>query len=61
MNAEARTVFVVDDTREVRVALSRILSAAGYQVRSFESASVFLRNKTARRPAVCSSTSVCRE
>ncbi len=35
MNGTARTVFVVDDVREVRVGLSRVLTAAGYQVRAF--------------------------
>ena len=31
----AQTVFLVDDAREVRTALSRVLSAAGYPVRDF--------------------------
>jgi FixJ family two-component response regulator len=42
MNDATPTVFVVDDAREVRTALSRLLGAAGYQVRSFESAEHFL-------------------
>jgi len=39
---DAATVFIVDDTREVRVGLSRVLAAAGYGVRTFESAERFL-------------------
>lgn len=58
MNAEARTVFVVDDTREVRVALSRILSAAGYQVRSFESAERFLEEQDCETPG-CLLLDIC--
>jgi FixJ family two-component response regulator len=36
------TVFIVDDEREVRAALSRLFAAAGYQVQAFESAHRFL-------------------
>jgi FixJ family two-component response regulator len=36
------TVFIVDDAPEVRTAVSHLLSAADYQVRSFESAERFL-------------------
>jgi FixJ family two-component response regulator len=42
MNDAAATVFVVEDAPEVRKSLSRVLGAAGYQVRSFESAEGFL-------------------
>jgi FixJ family two-component response regulator len=42
MNGEVRTVFIVDDAREVRTALSRMLTIAGYQVHAFESAERFL-------------------
>jgi FixJ family two-component response regulator len=42
MNNAAPTVFIVDDTPEVRKSLARVLCAAGYQVRSFESAEGFL-------------------
>jgi FixJ family two-component response regulator len=42
MNDAGPTVFVVEDTSEVRKSLSRVLGAAGYQVRSFESAEAFL-------------------
>ncbi len=38
----AGTVFIVDDAREVRSGLSRVLGAAGYQVLSFESAERYL-------------------
>jgi FixJ family two-component response regulator len=38
----AGTVFIVDDAREVRSGLVRVLGAAGYQVRPFESAERFL-------------------
>jgi len=50
MNGTARTVFVVDDVREVRVGLSRVLTAAGYQVRAFESAECFLKEQDAEAP-----------
>jgi FixJ family two-component response regulator len=36
------TVFVVDDSAEVRVSLSRLLTAVGYRVRLFETAEDFL-------------------
>src|SRR5580692_1214684 len=42
MHGAAPTVFIVDDAAEVRKSLSRVLGAAGYQVRSFESAEGFL-------------------
>jgi FixJ family two-component response regulator len=42
MSDPAPTVFIVDDVPEVRVALSRMLRAAGYAVRALESASLFL-------------------
>jgi FixJ family two-component response regulator len=50
MNMSAPTVFVVDDSREVRTALSRVLSAAGYPVRSFESAERFLEEQDSEAP-----------
>jgi FixJ family two-component response regulator len=40
--SRAGTVFIVDDAPEVRRGLSRVLGAAGYQVRPFESAECFL-------------------
>lgn len=42
MDSTAGTVFIVDDAREIRTALSRLLKAKGYQVCSFESAERFL-------------------
>jgi FixJ family two-component response regulator len=50
MNVSAPTVFVVDDSREVRTALSRVLSAANYAVRSFESAERFLEEQDSEAP-----------
>jgi len=50
MNSAVPTVFIVDDAREVRVALSRLLSAANYQVRAFESAERFLEADVAEAP-----------
>ncbi len=46
--SRAGTVFIVDDTREVRGGLSRVLGAAGYQVRSFESAECYLEDLDAQ-------------
>jgi FixJ family two-component response regulator len=45
MNGEVRTVFIVDDAPEVRRALARVLTVAGYHVRSFESAEHFLEEQ----------------
>ena len=42
MQGAAQTVFIVDDAPEVRKSLSRLVAAAGYQVRAFESAEEFL-------------------
>jgi FixJ family two-component response regulator len=50
MNERSQTVFVVDDVREVRTALSRVLGAAGYQVRAFESAESFLEEQNSEAP-----------
>jgi FixJ family two-component response regulator len=58
MNTAARTVFVVDDTREVRVALSRVLGAAGYRVRAFESAERFLEEEDCEVPG-CLLLDIC--
>jgi FixJ family two-component response regulator len=40
-----QTVFIVDDVREVRIALSRLLTVKGYSVSSFESPEQFLREQ----------------
>ena len=37
------TIFIVDDEPSVRRSLSRLLTAAGYRVKAFESAQEFLR------------------
>jgi len=38
----AATVFIVENVKEARMALSRLLTAAGFAVRAFESAARFL-------------------
>jgi FixJ family two-component response regulator len=43
-------VFIVDDDREMRAALSCLLTAAGYQVRSFETAERFIAEQDAEAP-----------
>jgi FixJ family two-component response regulator len=58
MNGITNTVFIVDDAREVRMGLSRLLSAAGYQVKAFESASCFLSEHDAEAPG-CLLLDVC--
>jgi FixJ family two-component response regulator len=58
MNGTARTVFIVDDSREVRMGLSRLLAAADYHVRAFESAACFLREQDAEAPG-CLLLDVC--
>jgi FixJ family two-component response regulator len=50
MSDPVPTVFIVDDSREVRGALSRVLSIAGYSVRAFESAERFLEECDASAP-----------
>jgi FixJ family two-component response regulator len=44
------TVFIVDDAPQVRAALSRLLSAADYHVRSFDSAEQFLEEHDLHAP-----------
>ena len=44
------TLFIVEDAREVRTALSFLLAAAGYQVRSYGSAERFLEDQGAGVP-----------
>ena len=58
MNAAVPTVFIVDDVRQVRMALSRVLTAGGYQVRSFESAEGFLEEQDAEAPG-CLLLDIC--
>lgn len=50
MSDPVPSVFIVDDSREVRGALSRVLSIGGYSVRSFESAERFLEKCEASAP-----------
>ncbi|MGO9934391.1 MAG: response regulator transcription factor [Steroidobacteraceae bacterium] len=58
MNGTTSTVFIVDDAREVRMGLSRLLGAAGYRVRAFESAACFLQEHDAEAPG-CLLLDVC--
>jgi FixJ family two-component response regulator len=58
MNHSTPTVFVVDDALEVRVGLSRILAAADYQVRVFESAESFLELQDMEAPG-CLLLDIC--
>jgi FixJ family two-component response regulator len=58
MDTEARTVFVIEDAPDVRRALSRMLSVSGYQVRSFESAELFLAEQNSEVPG-CLLLDVC--
>lgn len=58
MNVVAPTVYLVDDALEVRTALSRLLSAAGYLVRAFESAWHFLYEQDDEAPG-CLLLDVC--
>jgi FixJ family two-component response regulator len=52
------TVFIVEDSEEVGVALSRLLSAIGCKVRSFASAERFLNDQDAATPG-CLLIDVC--
>jgi len=58
MNGTTSTVFIVDDAREVRMGLSRLLAAAGYRVRAFESAACFLEEHDVEAPG-CLLLDVC--
>jgi FixJ family two-component response regulator len=58
MSVAVPTVFIVDDDWQVRVALSRLLSAADYQVRAFESAEHFLEQHDVEVPG-CLLLDVC--
>ena len=58
MSGAAPTVYIVDDAREVRMALSRLLGASGYQVSAFESAERFLEEQDAEAPG-CLLLDVC--
>jgi FixJ family two-component response regulator len=58
MSSTAGTVFIVDDARGVRTSLERVLKAADYQVRTFESAEHFLNEHDAEVPG-CLLLDVC--
>src|SRR5271165_5282128 len=58
MNGAMGTIFVVDDDHGARMALSSLLTAAGYQIRSFESAESFLKEQDATTPG-CLLLDVC--
>lgn len=58
MSGTTPTVYIVDDAREVRMALSRLLDASGYQVSAFESAERFLEQQDAEAPG-CLLLDVC--
>ncbi len=58
MDDQARTVFLIEDAADVRKALSRMLSISGYQVRSFESAELFLAEQNSEVPG-CLLLDVC--
>lgn len=45
MGSSAGTVFLVDDSYEVRISLPRLLRAVGYQVRAFDSAESYLEGQ----------------
>lgn len=50
MNGNAGTVFIVDDVKDIRTALARLLAAARYRVRLFESAEQFLEDQDSAEP-----------
>jgi|SRR5208283_4371625 len=50
MDRAPATVFIVDDAREIRMALRHLLEVAGYQVRAFESAERFLEEQDCEVP-----------
>ena len=58
MNDAEPTVFIVDDARQIRTALSCMLESAGYRVRSFDSAESFLKDHDAAVPG-CLLLDVC--
>ncbi len=45
MDGSAGTVFLVDDSYEIRTSLPRLLRAVGYQVRAFDSAESYLEGQ----------------
>jgi FixJ family two-component response regulator len=53
MNVDPATLFIVDDDPEVQRALGRLLRAAGYDTRTYGSASDFLISDEARKAGGC--------
>jgi FixJ family two-component response regulator len=58
MNCTSGTVYIEDDTQEVRTALTRLLNAADYRVRAFESAERFLDEQDDSEPG-CLLLDIC--
>jgi FixJ family two-component response regulator len=58
MGESVPTVFIIEDNPAVSVALSRMLTALGYEVRAFESAERFLSDQDATGPG-CLLLDVC--
>jgi FixJ family two-component response regulator len=50
MNGIVPTIYLVDDDKSVLVALSRLLTTAGYRVEAFECAEAFLRSHDQHSP-----------
>ena len=50
MNTAGMEVFVVDDDSEVRTALGRLIGIAGYEVRTFSTATDFMESGSHHRP-----------
>ncbi len=50
MNDAGGTVFIVHHARKIRMALTRLLEVAGYEVRAFESAERFLEEQDCEVP-----------
>jgi FixJ family two-component response regulator len=49
-NGTVGTIFVVDDIEDIRTALARLLTTAGYRVRLFKSAEHFLEEQDGAEP-----------
>ncbi|HOM13220.1 MAG TPA: response regulator [Rubrivivax sp.] len=50
MASPSHSVSVVDDDAEVRAALARLVTSAGYQARAYSSGDEFLRDVESHRP-----------
>jgi len=51
MGSQRATVFVIDDDPAIRRALQRLLTAEGYEVKTFDSARDFLKLRYPEAPA----------